>query len=107
MRNSKIRLKKLIKDKTDKLFWFRTDPEAKKTEIHKKSDQTPVRIPDRKVTDFRKTIIVLNVPRTPNGTLARLVSKAEQNFRLVCTTKVNIAERVGTTIKSLLVKSNP
>ena len=108
MRCPKLRLKKLVKDKTDKLMWYKPNPdnEAPRGDESITTGHNPQPRTKQK-PDLRKTIAVMHMPRTPEGMLAHEISKAEQNLRLVCTTKVKVTERVGNTLKSLLEKSNP
>ena len=47
------------------------------------------------------------MPRTHDGEPAKAVSKAESNLRIVSKTKVKVIERVGVTLKNLLVRNNP
>ena len=49
---------------------------------------------------------VLNLPRTHEGSLARKISQAERDLRVICKTKVKVVERVGVTLKAQLVKAN-
>ena len=101
----KLRLTRLIRNKTDKLMWFKTNPEGPtngwNNSIRSNRQQT------REPIDFRKTVAVLKVPRTHDGALAREMRKTEVKLRSVCNTKVKIMEKVGPTLKSILVKSNP
>ena len=55
----------------------------------------------------QKTVTVLFAIQTPNGELAARLRRAEQELAELCNNKVKIVERSGTTLKSLLVKTNP
>ena len=47
------------------------------------------------------------VPKTPGGCLGRDLRKVEASLRAVCSTKVRISEKVGTTLRQALFKSDP
>lgn len=106
MNSKKIRLNKLIKDRSDKLDWYQNKPgEDSKSTHPKEKQQYTSRI--RNAKDLRKTISVLQVPKTPGGHLARKLRKREEQLRAVSTTKVKIVEKVGNTLRAVLVKSDP
>ena len=52
-------------------------------------------------------VTVLFVPGTPGGQLATQLKEAEKVLSGLTNERVRIVERGGTTVKSLLVKSNP
>ena len=97
MRCSHQRLKKLVKNKTDKVMWYKPNPDKNNQEEPTNGGESST---SRRSTtqdrnnkpDLRKTIAVLHLPRTPDGLLLREVSKAETQLRLVCSTKVKIKE---------------
>ena len=106
MRSSQQRLRKLIKNKTDKVIWFKPNPDIQKKEESSRNERTRTNDSSCKF-DLRKTVAVLHLPRTQEGLLLKEFSKAETQLRLVCTTKVKVKERVGNTIKYILVKIKP
>ena len=103
------RLGRLIKKRTDKHMWFKKSPDEDKPPtvgeniINNRSKKREARVKN----DLRKTVAVLNIPRTNNGGLVKILRAAETGIRSVCTTKVRIAEKLGTTMRALLTKSNP
>ena len=85
------RLKKLIKDKTDKTLWYQQKP------IH---EGNPGRssgkvIKNLSPQDLRKTIACLAVPRSNNGRLIKSLKETEMKIRTVHTTKVKLVEKDG------------
>ena len=90
-------------------MWFRENPEKSKDLNHDPKQKTQ-RYTSKKIIsqeDLRKTIAVLTVPRSHDGQLVKKLRETENKLRAVSTTKVKINERVVTTMKTLLVKSNP
>lgn len=94
----------MIRKKSDKLFWFKPDPTNQKPNPSDNENPKPKK--HRSPIDLRKVISTISVPRTDNGRLAKMLSESETRIRQVCTTKVRVVEKVGTTMKALLVKSN-
>ena len=102
-RNS--RLNCIVNSKTDKSMLYRTDPEKRSSD---ERDQMSSRSKKpRTKQDMRKVSAVLCIPRTHDGQLAKEIKTTEEQIRKVCLTKVRVVERVGPTLKSQLMKSNP
>ena len=97
-----VRLSRLVKHKTDKTMWFQAEP----TRVNE-SNPTRLKGSSSPEVDLRKVLAVMTVSRPPEGTLAKLLKAVESNIRSVCSTKVKLIERVGTTLKSQLVQSIP
>ena len=108
LRCSRSRLKRLIKLRSDKVMWYKVDPNKhNNTYEEPKPDKQSRSQKPRTDKDLRKTVTTINIPRTHDGALARAISKTEMDLRLVTKIRVKVVERVGVTLKSLLVRSNP
>ena len=89
-------------------MWYKVDP-TKSSPDKESGNKTPPRRSLVKTSqpDLRKTVTYYTIPRTHDGALARQISRTEMELRVVCKTRVKIIECVGSTLKSILVKSNP
>ena len=101
------RLKRIIKHKSDKTMWYKTDPNKQgEHQTRREYDKRQKKSVNNK-PDLRKTVTVINILRTHDGNMARMISEAERKLRAICSTKVKVIESVGPTLKSMLVRSNP
>ena len=68
------RLKILIKKKTEKIMWYKPNPDRINTEQDKVNQTTKK---PRNTPDLRKTASTVNIPRTQDGYLVKLISEME------------------------------
>ena len=99
------RLQRMVRKKADKHSWFQKPPEDSKITSQTTENKSHKNTENK--VDLRKTLAILSIPRTHDGSLVRMLRKAENNIRAVCTTKIRVTEQVGQTLRSLLCRSNP
>ena len=92
------RRKKLV----GKSSWFKNPPKSKTKEGPKHHFKKRSEVRQRKAP-----VSVLFCPQTPYGALANKLKENEKLLSELCGETVKIVERSGTTIKQILVKSNP
>ena len=82
--------------------WFKNPPKPNTKESPKHHFKKKSNVKERKVP-----VSVLFCPQTPFGALANKLKETEKLLSELCGETVKIVERSGTTIKQILVKSNP
>ena len=82
--------------------WFKNPPKSNTKESPKHHFKKKSNVKERKVP-----VSVLFCPQTPFGALANKLKETEKLLSELCGETVKIVERSGTTIKQILVKSNP
>ena len=92
------RRKKLI----GKSSWFKSAPKSKTKETRSSQRKAGVIKPQTQTP-----VTVLFVSQTPHGALAAKLKEQEIELTKLSKEKVKIVERSGSTIKQLLIKSNP
>ena len=88
---------------TGKSNWFKSAPKQRTREAPKRRPQQQ----NREVNERKPPVSVLFCPQTPNGTLGKKLKEQEVFLSQLCGEAIKIVERSGSTIRQLLVKSNP
>ena len=83
--------------------WFKNPPKSNT----KEGPKHHFRKKKSEVKERKAPVSVLFCPQTPFGALANKLKEKEKLLSELCGETVKIVERSGTTIKQLLVKSNP
>ena len=94
------RRKKLV----GKSSWFKNPPKSNTREGPKHHSRKKK---SSEVKERKTPVSILFVPQTPFGALANRLKEKEKLLSELCGETVKIIERSGTSIKQLLVKSNP
>ena len=88
---------------TGKSNWFKSAPKQRTREAPRRRPQQQ----SREVKERKPPVSVLFCPQTPNGTLAKQLKEQEVFLSQLCGESIKLVERSGSTIRQLLVKSNP
>ena len=88
---------------TGKSSWFKSAPKQRTREAPRKRPQQQ----SQEAKKRKPPVSVLFCPQTPNGTLARQLKEQESFLSQVSGESIKVIERSGSTIRKILVKSNP
>ena len=88
---------------TGKANWFKSAPKQRTREAPRRQPQQQ----SQEVKKRKPPVSVLFCPQTPNGMLAAQLKEQERFLSQVCGESIKVIERSGSTIRKLLVKSNP